>query len=191
MQLGWDEHFPEIVIPAWQAYLRAEGRLSEAIVSSDEAGRIRAYYDVLREGGAATFYVHHFAEIVLRARPPWLSQEINSLEPLREWLSAACTMLRTEQPVTDVALLRDVADALKHAILTFRLEAREVSANEAVLVISTGYGQGNWGEGKYGGLDQAVVLAKSGRRALSSILQNVIDAWRRVASLDMPEVGAP
>lgn len=30
MQLPWDEHFHEIVIPAWQAYLRSETRLTEA-----------------------------------------------------------------------------------------------------------------------------------------------------------------
>jgi hypothetical protein len=36
MQLPWDEHFYEIVIPAWQAYLTAEGRLTGAINSNNE-----------------------------------------------------------------------------------------------------------------------------------------------------------
>jgi len=35
-----------------------------------------------------------------------------------------------------------------------------------------------------------LVLANSGTRALSSVLQNVIDAWRRVAGLVLPALGA-
>jgi hypothetical protein len=34
------------------------------------------------------------------------------------------------------------------------------------------------GEGKYGGVEQVVVTTKDGnKRALSSVLQNVFDAW--------------
>jgi hypothetical protein len=68
MQLPWDEHFHEIVVPAWLAYLSAERRLTEAISTSTEELIKRSGYDALREGGAASVYIHHFAEIVLRAR---------------------------------------------------------------------------------------------------------------------------
>ena len=54
MQLPWDEHFYEIVIPAWQAYLSAEHRLTGAIKSRNEEASRRAGYDALREGGART-----------------------------------------------------------------------------------------------------------------------------------------
>jgi hypothetical protein len=57
-------------------------------------------------------------------------------------------------------------------------------------VIASDYGELNYGEGKFGGF-QVVVLAKSGKRALSSILQNVIDAWRRAAGLPMPDLRMP
>ncbi len=78
MQLPWDEHYREIVIPAWLAYLEAETRLTNAInAKNDEAGK-RAGYDALREGGAATIYVHHFADVVMRARPDWLPPELRS-----------------------------------------------------------------------------------------------------------------
>ena len=65
-----------------------------------------------------------------------------------------------------------------------------VGASFTVLALGTGYGELNYGEGKYGGTQQVLVLANSGTRALSSVLQNVIDAWRRVAGLVLPALGA-
>jgi hypothetical protein len=189
MQLPWDEHFREIVIPAWQAYLGAEQRLSDAVIAEDERRADRAKYDVLLEGGAATFYLHHFGEVVLRARPHWLPDNLAKPDQVCGWLSPHCTMMRSGTGIDDVFLLRDVADALKHAILTRRLEEREVSASEAVIVVDRGYGEAGFGDGKYGGIDEVWVLAKSGRRSLSTILQNVIDAWRRVAGIELPPIG--
>jgi hypothetical protein len=189
MQLPWDEHFREIVIPAWQAYRVAEQRLTEAVQAKDTSRIDRARYDALREAGAAVFYAHHFADVVLRARPRWLPREFKSLGEVRDWVATHCSMLRTAEPVSDVSLLGDVADALKHAILTRNLAEREVEENDAVLVVRSGYGQGRYGEGKYGGMEQVLVLAKSGTRALSSILQNVIDAWRRASGIELPTIG--
>ena len=45
------------------------------------------------------------------------------------------------------------------------------------------------GEGKYGGLEQALILANSGPRPLLSILQNVIDAWHVSMGWPLPEIG--
>lgn len=189
MQLPWDEHFAEIVIPAWQAYVAAETRLTDAINSENEEASKRAGYDALREGGAATIYVHHFADIVMRARPSWLPDRIRSVGPLRGWVSDNCTMLRTDRGVADVELCGDVADALKHAILTRNVDARQIRENDAVLALGTGFGELSFGEGKYGGTPQVIVLANSGTRALSSVLQNVLDAWRRSMGLPLPALG--
>jgi len=189
MQLPWDEHFYEIVIPAWQAYLEAETRLTNAINAKNGEASKRAGYDALREGGAATIYMHHFADVVIRARPEWLPAELRSPGELRRWLRGYCTMLRTEEHAADVELCGDVADALKHAILTRNLDMRQIRENDAVLALGTGYGELSHGEGKYGGMQQVLVLANSGTRALSRVLQNVVDAWRRAAGLDLPAVG--
>ena len=189
MQLPWDEHFYEIVIPAWQAYLEAETRLTDAIHVKNEGASKRAGYDALREGGAATIYVHHFADVVIRARPSWVPEKVRSVGEMRRWLSGCCTMLRSDRQVADVELCCDVADALKHAILTRNVDVRQIRENDAVLALSTGYGELSYGEGKHGGTQQVLVLANSGTRALSSILQNVIDAWCRAAGLDLPAVG--
>jgi hypothetical protein len=188
MQLPWDEHFHEIVIPAWQAYLLAERRLTDAANAENKEATKRAGYDALREGGAATIYLHHFAETVMRARPNWVPNKINSASILRRWASTNCTMLRTDQKVADIQLCGDVADALKHAILTVNVNARQIRGNDAVLTLSTGFGELGFGEGKHGGVQQVIVLANSGSRALSSVLQNVIDAWRRSAGLALPAV---
>jgi hypothetical protein len=99
-------------------------------------------------------------------------------------------MLRTDRHVADVELCGDVADALKHAILTRNVDVRQIRENDAVLALGNAYGELSYGEGKYGGTQQVLVLANSGTRALSSVLQNVIDAWRRAAGLDLPAVGA-
>jgi hypothetical protein len=192
MQLPWDEHFHEIVIPAWQAYLRAEMRLTDAFRANDEASLKRAGYEALREGGAATIYLHHYAEIVMRAKPTWVPAHIRSLHDLRQCVVKHCTMLRNDKLlVADVGLCGDVADALKHAVLTQRLDVRQVRENDAVLALSTGYGQLALGEGKYGGVVQVIVVANAGIRALSSVCQNVIDAWRRVTGIVLPQIGDP
>lgn len=190
MQLPWDEHFEKIVVPAWQAYLNAESRLTDAVLAEVQVRIEYARYEALREGGAASFYLHHYAEIVLRARPAWLPDEITKARGVRDWLSRLCTMLRSGRSVDDVALLGDVADALKHAVLTLRLEERDVAENDAVIVVGTGYGELACDEGKFGGIDQVLIKAKSGTRALSSVLQNVIDAWRGAAGISLPEIGA-
>jgi len=189
MQLPWDEHFFEIVLPAWQAYLSSETALSTAVASGHADKLSRARYTALREGGAASFYLHHFSDIVLRARPPWLPTDIADLGSLRRWLAPKCSALRTAAVVNDVDLLGAVADALKHAILERSPERRLVAANEAVLVSRVGYGGGRFAEGKYGGTEQVLVLSTAGQRALSAVLQNVVDAWRRAAGLELPPIG--
>ncbi len=191
MQLPWDEHFFEIVLPAWQAYLVSEAELTVAVTSGNETAAARARYRALREAGSASFYLHHFAEIVLRAQPHWLPADVEDLRNLRQWLAGHCTALRTAQRVNDVRLLGDVADALKHAVLTRDPDNRLVEANDAVLVTGTGYGDGSFGEGKFGGAEQVIILSKVGRRALSGVLQNVVDAWRRCAGIDLPPIGEP
>src|ERR1700712_4091246 len=103
MQLPWDEHFYEIVIPAWQAYRSAERHPTEAVLSKDDVLASRARYAALREAGAACFYVHHFGEIVLCANPHWLSADVKRPDDVVRWLTEFCVMLRMDRKVGDVA----------------------------------------------------------------------------------------
>ena len=63
MQLDWDDHFREIVVPACENYLAAERPLSEATASKDRRPIDRARFDTLREaagpqGGSLEGEVH-------------------------------------------------------------------------------------------------------------------------------------
>ena len=189
MQLEWDEHFFEIVLPAWQDYLSAADELAAAAQDVNEARQKNASYKALRFGSSSALFLHHFADIVLRARPPFLPKAVRNIADLQTWLAGYCTSLRTGGPIGDVALLGDVADALKHAVLTRRLALRDIAANDAVLVVAIGFAELRFSEGNYGGTDRVVVRANSGARALSAVLQNVIDAWRRAADMPLPDVG--
>ena len=52
-----------------------------------------------------------------------------------------------------------------------------------------GSGELRYGEGKYGGAEQIIVTRITGeRRALSSILQNVFDAWMNYLKQPLPPI---
>ena len=58
MQLDWDDHFREIVVPACEN-LAAERPLSEATAARDPQLINPARFDTLREAGAACLYLYH------------------------------------------------------------------------------------------------------------------------------------
>ena len=118
MQLDWQTHFDRVVIPSWRAFLAAEVRLSAAVVARDTALVDHESYEVLREGGAAAIYLHHFTEIVWDRQAHILAAGLNGIGDVRRWLGAMCYAGRSNTLVDDVDLLRDIADALKHATLT-------------------------------------------------------------------------
>lgn len=188
MDLGWRDQFTCIVIPAWQAYLVAEQELSAAQKSGDEALIHKARMTALREGAAAATFLHHFLELVAAEKPDWFPAT-QRLKDGKAWLASHCKYLRSDKPIDDVTLLGDVVDALKHSEL--RDQTRAVAHRGAVLIVATGIGMLPHGEGKFGGSEQIVIDAKSGPRALSAVLQNVVDAWRRGAGLELPAVGEP
>jgi hypothetical protein len=48
----------------------------------------------------------------------------------------------------------------------------------------------NLAEGKYGGAEQVVITTNDGsKRALSSVLQNVFDAWMALLAQAVPPIG--
>lgn len=191
MDLGWETHFQKIVVAGWQSYLRSEHALSAAVRGGDPDALDEARFAALREGGSAAFYLHHFSDIVKNDRPNALPENVKNIREIRDWVESNCRMLRTDEVVRDVSLLGDVADALKHSHLTNRIDERQVAARDAVLTTKTGFGGLRYGEGKYGGVEQVLILANSGNRALSSVLQNVIDAWRVSLDLPMPDISEP
>ena len=186
---GFQEHLEEIVLPAWQDYLAAEHRLSVAAKLGDEPGRRRQSYAALRHGAAAALFLHHFGDVVLRARPPFLPADVQSAADLQEWLTGYCTYLRTDRIAADVLLLADLVEGLRQAPLIGT--AGPDVGNEEILVVAAGVGDLPSDEGKVDGVDQVVIQVRSGPRALTAVLQNVVDAWRRAAGAPIPETGLP
>jgi hypothetical protein len=88
--------------------------------------------------------------------------------------------------VDDVALLRDVADAFKRQ----KLDRPSATVDDAIITTGTGWGKLGRGEGKCGGAEQVIVERKNGdQRAVSSVMQNVFDAWLTLLGQPLPPIG--
>jgi hypothetical protein len=164
MDLGYELHFEKIVVPAFEAFRRAEGELaSDAVTESMQ-------YATLREAGAACFYLHHYADLVFHEE---MAEGCGSsqLGHLRDELARACA------PGSHVFLLADVVNAIKHSHLTHRPENRTVPTKGKVLGLS-----------KVGGAPQRVMIfdKDGGEHPLLPILHTVITGWSKLRGLDVP-----
>ena len=76
-----------------------------------------------------------------------------------------------------------VAEFLDRASATVRVSTD-------VVPVGSGWGEMHFGEGKYGGAEQVIVTTTDGnKRALSSVLQNVFDAWMSLLGETLPPIG--
>ena len=75
-----------------------------------------------------------------------------NLAAIRATIRSACVFARGPVAVQDTDLLRDAADALKHAVLGRQNSA--IAGASAIVSISNGYGEMRYGEQKHGGKEQ-------------------------------------
>ena len=167
------EFFELVVEPALAEYDHAENVLTDATLNGigrpDDARAL-----VLRRARTASIELHQFTDRVLASTPHW--SQGSKIDQIREWLRTGFMRRVNEQPVDDLAILHDVADAFKHAQLTRR--AWFLKTDRAVIRTATGFGRLDYGEGKFGGTEQVIVELMDGRqRALSLIFWTVRDAW--------------
>jgi hypothetical protein len=180
------DHIDSVVRPALRNYLTAEKKLSDALVSGHANEARTARREAMLAARQAVVELHHLSDFALKEPSP--SLKFTRIEDVRKAVGAQCVFIRTAIRVADVALLRDVADAFKHH-RPDRADAT-VSVSTDIVAIGTGYGRLRWGEGKYGGGEQVIVTTKGGdQRALSSVLQNVFDAWMRLLGQPLPAIG--
>jgi hypothetical protein len=180
------DHIDCTVRPALRAYLAAEKALTAAQVAGDAAASDLARGEVMRTARTAATELHHLTDYALHHPPP----NFADIATLRAALQSHVLFLREPKaPVPDdVALLRDTTEAFKHFKLD-RASATVADAN-AVATISTGYGVARWGEGKWGGAEQCMVTRKDGdKRAMTSLLQNVFDAWLTLLVQPLAPIG--
>jgi hypothetical protein len=166
MQFDAGIHFNKIVCPSIDDYFAAEDALTVAATSSN--GLEEARYRALRLGAAAAIFLHHFSDVIASRPPENLPDFHGDVGKVRAWL--------TNFGTTEVTILRDTADALKHAVLDPN-RPRDVQHSGLVLTTARGYGLGRYGEGKYGGVDEVWILANSGMRPLTAVLRSVRQAW--------------
>ena len=181
------DHVDRIVRPALRDYLAAERALNTAHDTKDNAAIDAARSDAMRKARSAANELHHLADFVLNNPPPGMPS-YPDVGPLRLHLNPHCVFLRTTTLIDDVQLLRAVSEALKH----FHLDRPGAMIQDAnsVIMFGSGWGQMRYGEGKYGGAEEGRVVRKTGeKRALSSILQNVFDAWLSLLGQPLLPIG--
>ena len=180
------EQIDGVVRPALRKYLMAERALTEAVLSHDAVAIDAARQDVTLAARQAVVELHHLTDFVLKE--PSASLHFADIAGIRSAVEAECVFLRTGNPVADVSFLRDIADAFKHH-RPDRASAT-VASSADIVPLSLGFGEGRFGEGKYGGVEQFMVTKKDGdRRALSSVLQNVFDAWMTLLGQPLSPIG--
>ena len=70
-----------------------------------------------------------------------------------------------------------------------KISSATITGAKAIITLANGYGETHSGEGKYRGAEQILVSRKSGeKRALSSRLQNVFDAWMTLLKQPLPPI---
>jgi len=126
----------------------------------------------LRKAFHAAMSLYHVVDWVwgdYESSPP-LVFNASSLDDLRSHIE------HNECP--DFGLIRDVSDSSKH----FRLGRSSATVTSATEVITrgTGYGEGRYGEGPWGGSSRVVVELNSGVRHFSAIATNVHEMWDRL-----------
>jgi hypothetical protein len=179
------DHIAGVVRPALHKYLAAEKALTVALESKDAGAVSTARQDVMLAARQAADALHHLSDFVLKEPSPALT--FTKIEDVRSAVEAKCVFLRTAKPVADVWLLRDVTDAFKHHRPD--RSSATVLVSTDVVPIGSGWGQMRWGEGKYGGAEQVVITTKDGnKRALSSVLHNVFDAWMTLLGQPLPPI---
>jgi hypothetical protein len=162
------DHLDNIVRSALRNYVTADRSFMEAQKSGTSVDEARQ--GTMLAARHAAIDLHHLSDFVVNNPAP------------------GATIADLKAPyVDDVVLLGDVADAFKH----FKLDRpnRTVDGANAIIMTGTGWGKLRWGEGKWGGTDQVIVERKNGeQRALSSVMQNVFDAWLTLLGQPLPPI---
>jgi hypothetical protein len=179
------DHLNSIVRPSLRNFTAADRAFVAAQTAA--AGLEEARQAVMLAARQAAVELHHFSDFVLNNPAPPIA--FPDLGAVRAAVQSHLIFLREPKApyVDDVALLRDVANAFKHHKLD-RPNAT-VDGVDAIIMTGTGWGKLRWGEGKWGGAEQVIVERKSGdQRALSSVMQNVFDAWLTLLGLPLPPI---
>lgn len=183
------EYFENFVLPSAREYCGAEDALTQA--SNDNLPTDGLELTARRKAANAAYATWHMADWVWEqmSTPSKSALGVNSLNDYRKRLEQNyCDYLRNGDRCDDFNLIGSVADAFKHFKL--KNKNREIASADAVVGLSSGWGEVRWGEGKWGGAPQVMITQRDGStRAFSAVLQNSVDMWRRALGLPLPDMG--
>jgi hypothetical protein len=179
-------HLANIVRPAIRDYVAAEGALDAARASKDQAAIDAARLDLIRKARTAAVELNHLTDFVLHHQTPPMA--FADLAAIRTEIRSVCMFARGPVAVQDTDLLRDAADALKHAVLGRQNSA--IAGASAIVSISNGWGEMRYQEQKHGGKEQVTVQTKDGNKySLLWIIHNTYDAWMTVLGQPQKPLG--
>lgn len=178
-----DERLARFAIPSFREFIAKDREVRRALESGEEELISSARASAMLAARQASSEMHRLADAAAAYREPWLPSELlhkENLQPedVRRWVQDKyCRALRGP-PSADLDLLDDIENAFKHVELRPRRVPRLVTSDRVIISGEVGYGGGAYGEGVYGGAEQMIVtLSDKSKRALTGILQNVLDAW--------------
>ncbi|OYU69321.1 MAG: hypothetical protein CFE28_04460 [Alphaproteobacteria bacterium PA2] len=179
-----------LVTPTFRAFLTADRAVRVAISQGNGDAANVARSAAMLAARQASAEMHRLTDAVHFERPVWLPEGLLTAAAVRWWVQEHyCRRLRSNALSTDLDLLDDIENALKHIELNPRKDPRRVVSEKAVLASETGYGGGEFCEGVYDGAEQMIVTLTDGtKRPLSAILQNCLDAWTLAAGRTLPPI---
>ncbi|RWB32017.1 MAG: hypothetical protein EOQ42_14775 [Mesorhizobium sp.] len=179
-ELALDTHWRRLVLTSVREFMHWEVILVDLYKGPDAGAAQDASYETLRTAMTAALFLHHFAEVAF-ARGALAHIQANSKQALFNavggWPIAADGTNRPD----DVKILGEVADAIKHGVLTAS-HIIHVPKNGRVIEIS--HTQPLFSEGRQDGSPQVVISTAAGVRSFRAIVENVCRGWINQLNLD-------
>ncbi len=168
--LKLENHWKLMVLSSVREFMIAEDHASDLWAGSDAQAAHHAAYDALRRGMVATIFLHHFSEVAI-------NRDAQSLQGMKlpdvyKRLEGHTIAADYSARPDDWKILKEVADAIKHAELTAK-HIQHVAKNGRVI---------EWTHDA-NGKPFISVPTGNGHRSLREILENLCGVWSRLFGL--------
>jgi hypothetical protein len=152
---------------------RRRNSLTAAVLSKDVSALAAARQDVMLAARQAIVELHHLSDFVRKEPSPKL--QFTKIEDVRKAVGGNAFSCG-RRLLLQTSCCFEVADAFEHH-RPDRPNTR-VQVSTDILSKETGFSEGRFGEGKFGGVEQVIITTNDGdRRALSSVLQSCHERW--------------
>lgn len=169
--LNLENHWNRMVLSSVREFLEAEDHAAGLWAGSNKEAAQAAAYEALRRGMTAAIFLHHFSEVAVN-RDPQALEGRKLADVYRELANRTVAADSTARP-DDWKILKEVADAIKHAELTAK-HIQHVEKDGRVI---------EWTHDA-SGQPLIGIPTNNGTRSLRELLENVCGAWH--GWLDIP-----